>query len=660
MRKRNLLAVCTLAGVVGAFAIACTDTPTATDTLPEPGIPLFGLTDPFNGSGGCMGDDALAAGRVGGMKNASDLNCTANDIYIAEAFITGFNHDEPINDQDFTPFNPLEPIECVEGAKIWVQTTARLAINATERYDIGVWIAEDGGDALTGTCGHWNLLNEEAFNHDGDSCGDMSSGVDQLVDLGMLELTCSPNQEGFLEVGACLGWNNNKRQQCPLGGDDPINFRYGTTPETKAKCNCEPFVLPITVLKEAHLEVAKVCDPEGWDANFDLVIDGADIDEIRAADEGCGGSTGRQLLGAGTNLDPGADYTFAEYAGTSTDLGHFDTTWECRTAVGNTLVDSGDGSGPEDIHLEPGDDIICTFTNVVKRATLTLEKTVNNDHGGTATASDFQAYIDDDEVDWDDPQTLLPGSYTASEDVVTGYTAGAWGGDCAADGSITLSPGQDATCTITNSDIAPTLTLVKTVVGGTAVVADFQAYINGITVDWGASNELSAGNHTASEDVVAGYEAGDWGGDCAANGSVSLALGDNKTCTITNTFVPVETCEAGDRVTSVTLKVISASPDPLRIDVTDDNGPNYDVLLTVDAATVGTTFVVNPEGGATFFDSQNLRFALGPVGGPATMSNLKVHLSCSDDPQVGDLYTGSVGSFSVTLKLLAFSTTSWP
>jgi hypothetical protein len=461
----------------------------------------------------------------------------------------------------------------VEGATIWVETVARLAINATERYDIGVWIAKGEGDAVTGTCGHWNLLNEESFDHDGDQCGDMSSGVDQQVDLGVLELTCSPNEEGFLEVGACLGWNNNKRQQCPLGGEDEIHYRYGTTPETKSKCNCDPFVLPMTVLQEAHLEVVKACDPEDWDANFDLVIDGETIDEIRAEDEGCGGSTGKQLLGAGTNLSPGAEYEFAEYAATGTNLDHFDTTWECRTRADDTLVDDGTGSGPHPIALDPGDDIICTFTNTVKRATLTLEKTVD---GGTATEDDFQAYINGDAVDWGDPQTLLPGPYTASEDVVAGYTAGDWGGDCVEDGSITLAPG------------------------------------------------------------------------------------DNKTCTITNTFVPVETCEAGDRVTSVTLEVISASPDPLRIDVTDDNGPNYDVLLTVDPATVGTIFTVDPEGGATFFDSQNLRFALGPVGGPTTISSLRVHLSCSDDPQVGDLYSGSVGESSVTLKLPAFSTTSWP
>jgi hypothetical protein len=53
---------------------------------------------------------------------------------------------------------------------------------------------------------------------------------------------------------------------------------------------------------------------------------------------------------------------------------------------------------------------------------------------------------------------------TASETPQAGYTPSVWGGDCAADGTITLLPGDDKTCTITNDDQRATLTLVKTVV----------------------------------------------------------------------------------------------------------------------------------------------------------------------------------------------------
>ena len=84
-------------------------------------------------------------------------------------------------------------------------------------------------------------------------------------------------------------------------------------------------------------------------------------------------------------------------------------------------------------------------------------------------------------------QAVNAGSHNVSEDGLPGYEAGSWGGDCAADGSITLVPGQNASCTITNDDQPSTLTLVKTVTnddGGSATAADFQARIDGGDVAW--------------------------------------------------------------------------------------------------------------------------------------------------------------------------------
>jgi hypothetical protein len=194
--------------------------------------------------------------------------------------------------------------------------------------------------------------------------------------------------------------------------------------------------------------------------------------------------------------------------------------------------------------LQPGDEKTCTITNTYippERTTLTLVKTVLKDDGGTAEADDFQAHIDGLPVAWNTPIDVEPGSRTVSETVVSGYAAGDWGGDCDANGNVTLEPGDNKTCTITNDDIAPTLTLEKTVVNddeGTAGEDDFQAYIDGGPVDWDAPQTLDAGSHTASEDVVPGYVADDWGGDCDPRGNVTLGPGESKTCTITNRDLP--------------------------------------------------------------------------------------------------------------------------
>src|SRR6185436_13096690 len=199
----------------------------------------------------------------------------------------------------------------------------------------------------------------------------------------------------------------------------------------------------------------------------------------------------------------------------------------------------GDCASDGTITLQPGDNKTCTITNDDVAPTLTLVKTVTNNNGGTKVVSDFPLFINGNPVTSGTPNTLSANVlYTATETTQTGYAASVWGGDCASDGTITLQPGDNKTCTITNDDVAPTLTLVKTVVndsGGTKVVSDFPLFINGNSVTSGTPNTLTANVlYTATETTQTGYAASVWGGDCASDGTITLPPGDNKTCTITN------------------------------------------------------------------------------------------------------------------------------
>ena len=178
---------------------------------------------------------------------------------------------------------------------------------------------------------------------------------------------------------------------------------------------------------------------------------------------------------------------------------------------------------------------------------LTVSKTVINDDGGGATAADFQAYIQGTPVPWGTAQAVISGTYTVSETVQAGYSASAWSGDCASDGTITLTIGDDKTCSISNDDIAPTVTLTKTVInddGGGATAADFQAYLDGEPVSWGVPQPVIPGTHAASESVLLGYEATTWGGDCNEDGTITIEFGEIAVCSITNddtlrTYVPL-------------------------------------------------------------------------------------------------------------------------
>ena len=119
-------------------------------------------------------------------------------------------------------------------------------------------------------------------------------------------------------------------------------------------------------------------------------------------------------------------------------------------------------------------------------------------------------------------------------------------GDCAADGSITLALGDVKSCTITNDDIAPELTVTKVVDndnGGTKVIADFALFVDGGPVTSGVQNTFSAGAHTVARRADPDYAA-TITGDCASDGSINLAPGDVKSCTITNDDIALPAASA--------------------------------------------------------------------------------------------------------------------
>src|SRR5512142_799129 len=135
---KRILAV----ALVGLATWSCRDNPTSSSSTPQP-LPRAGVTQSANGVGACMGEDALASGFTSGLGSATSLNCTANDIQIAYAQITGYKVGAA---GTFTTLPVGQRITCVAGDTVFAITNAFLQNNAQTRYDIGVWIAVDGGN----------------------------------------------------------------------------------------------------------------------------------------------------------------------------------------------------------------------------------------------------------------------------------------------------------------------------------------------------------------------------------------------------------------------------------------------------------------------------------------------------------------------------------
>jgi hypothetical protein len=218
------------------------------------------------------------------------------------------------------------------------------------------------------------------------------------------------------------------------------------------------------------------------------------------------------------------------------------------------------GNGLTSVNLATGDDVTCTITNTRDTAKLTLVKNVS---GGSADKASWTLTATGDAgtgatvisgAGGATNAAAPTGTYTLAETgSVAGYTNGSsWncGVGQASVTSVTLTKGADVTCAITNTRDTATLTLVKSVSGGTAVATSWTLTATGdastgATVISGASGDAAVtaqtvptGPYALTESTVAGYTNGatwDCGTGRTAVTSVSLAKGENVTCTITNT-----------------------------------------------------------------------------------------------------------------------------
>ena len=215
--------------------------------------------------------------------------------------------------------------------------------------------------------------------------------------------------------------------------------------------------------------------------------------------------------------------------------------------VGSWFADAHDRSyviGPEHRANEhPAEPPVSACPAPSGPAKLTVTKVVVNDDDGTATVSDFPLFVSGVAVTSGAQNEFPAGTYTVSETGKAGYTA-TIGGDCAADGSITLAANDVKACTITNDDVGgqeeepATLRVVKIVVGGNKTAGDFTIHVSGENANpssfhgssEGTSVTLDAGEYSVTEPSHPGYDV-----TFSAGCSGTVEAGGTATCTVTNT-----------------------------------------------------------------------------------------------------------------------------
>lgn len=207
----------------------------------------------------CMADAYVLAGGKG-MANTlgESLNCTANDVAI-------------------TNVKPLEtngkPIECELGKTFQFRADITVKSNASERWDTTFYLPlnDKSPQVIQGlSAKSCSILlpkpNEEgAADLDGDQCGDIKksllSGGQYVLEDEPITMICEDKDEdGQADFHYCAAWDNQSRNNCTVAADPVV----GQVPNTKSKCNCATFNIPVIIKPEPPV-VTKILLPETSD-----------------------------------------------------------------------------------------------------------------------------------------------------------------------------------------------------------------------------------------------------------------------------------------------------------------------------------------------------------------------------------------------------------
>jgi hypothetical protein len=405
----------------GAFALVAScsgDSPTQPGGLGPvaqgPGSPDFLLTSE---GGQCMFEDYADFASTGGTPT-----CTTNDIRIARTEVTS------VDGEDFNPTTdqllcaPLQEVEL--GITLFLEETA-----ASDREDVGIWIAEDGGNAKTGQCRHYvidaNILDPTVFNPDGDECAGVSSQEEAVVDLGILTVQC-PESGSSISIGSCIAWQiPGANEVCPSGEDDGTEegFRDPTVPGSPAKCTCEPFNIPIILVGKVIIEKQTVNNVAG-SFEFSQNIDASG--NFSLSDDGT-----KEF----TNLLPGT-FTVTELAAAGTEL----ISIVCTDPTSNS---SGVvATGVATINVASGETVRCVYTNEADAVTVTKDA----DPSFTRTYEwNVEKTLTGDAV-----ITLDPGQVFSQEYNVEVTNTGSTDSDFGVSGTITIHNPTSHTVTISS------------------------------------------------------------------------------------------------------------------------------------------------------------------------------------------------------------------
>jgi len=579
------------------------------------GLPVLAAAAPvvdghFIGPGGDMGDYTFLGESPDG-KGAVYYAVDSGKLFVAIKTSTGFvdnlfatktDTDERQYQKDVGwdggnhDFKKLEvsdhvevSLNCNDGLGngenwLWRQDTVYRVLPHTGNPATETWLSDvDGPDGTGGVAGtdypaslvsasslQWNLLNSSWDITQGGTRTDYESWISPHVSLVAPE---HPDLGGD-------GYDDTNDWEWPVTYEFSIDV---------ADCPGDPTQTINIAVTGAHASNSKDgeetviidCEGGGCDVPGTLVV----IKDVGANDDSSFSFASTSVGGFSITTSGGSGReSFAVPSGSVNDVTEVGPPagWDLGSA--SCVEAGGDSRGSfnattntvSGVTVNALETVTCTFVNEVvetSEQSLTLVKVVSNNWGGAAQPDDFDLEIETvGDVTSGLSETLSAGTYEISELLESGYEytsldCGSCGdhSTCPANltvdsgrmvGDVILASGENVVCTITNSDLPPTLTLVKQVINDDGGTAEATQWI--LTAQDGNSSFSGAGTGNASEaingphNVHAGVpyflsESGGPGGystggfSCTGGGtfdseveSIVLDLDEDAVCTIVN------------------------------------------------------------------------------------------------------------------------------
>ncbi|HTG82940.1 MAG TPA: hypothetical protein VL949_13400 [Geobacteraceae bacterium] len=237
------------------------------------GLALGLAATPASAVNNCIQDIWKAHG------NTQNLNCNANDVSIAGVrnICVG-----ACCEPDCQP-------SCNNNQPVTFTADFDVQLTSQARYDIGLYLAADGGDAVTGQCFDGIITPGEEVppssfvDLDGDVCGDIDSNntANATHNPQTVRLTVNTTCVGDpvthkLKLNNCTSWRQPGSNTVCSGAYAGNPATYDAFPGSPSKCNCEQKTINVNV-EIPSLAVTKTPNPTfllqpGGDFTFALHV----------------------------------------------------------------------------------------------------------------------------------------------------------------------------------------------------------------------------------------------------------------------------------------------------------------------------------------------------------------------------------------------------